>query len=96
MNKWFCLLPGLVSFVEADGKPDADGDKGELVPASAKSPTFSDWRSFACSFSSARSAALAAGDGPFRYKVDFSLELVCQPAAPLGVLHVQCPSQVRF
>lgn len=92
--EWIGLpLAGLVSFVEANDKPDADEDKGKLVSVGTKFKC-SDWQIVACLLFCAFGSC--AGDGPFRYKVDFSLELICQPAAPLRVIDVQCSSQVIF
>lgn len=86
-------LPGLVSFVEADDKADADEDKGKLLSICENLNVLIGRLWPACSFVRSRSPA---GDRPFRYKVDFSLELICQPAAPLRTIDVQCSLQVIF
>lgn len=83
------LLAGLVSFVEADDKQEAEEGRGELAGICSHS-YFSvfgfHWLIY----------AFRSGDAWFLYKVDFSLELICQPAAPLRTIDVQCSSQVIF
>ncbi len=37
-----------------------------------------------------------AGNVLRRYKVHFSLEIICEPAAPTKVIEVQCAAQVSF